>query len=88
MFEDIAVLPKYPLREKGHIIIANADGTVKEGVTLQCVHCGRHWQVLPGSKRRRGWCLKCGGPTCGAVACVLCVPAEKRIELMEARSRK
>jgi len=58
------------------------------GQTLTCTHCGRIWQVKPGSGRERGWCLRCGGPTCGAKECTeRCVPYERQMELMERRSR-
>jgi hypothetical protein len=87
MYEDIAVLPKYPLHEKGNFVICHADGTVKEGVTLQCVHCGMHWIVQPGSGRNRGWCLKCGGPTCGKPDCHICEPIVKKLEREEKARR-
>ena len=51
--------------------------------TLQCVHCGTHYQVRPGSGKRRGYCLSCGGTTCGAASCVACTPVEQRLEAQE-----
>jgi hypothetical protein len=65
---------------KGYIII---DGK-EVGETLQCCHCMRHWMVQRGSGVRRGFCVKCGGPTCGKPGCDQCVPAEARMELVEA----
>ncbi len=55
--------------------------------TVQCVHCQRHWSMEPGSGRERGWCRKCMGPICGAEPCFTCVPAEKMLEMMEAKGR-
>jgi hypothetical protein len=52
--------------------------------TLQCVHCGRHWQVVPGSGAKRGWCAHCNGPSCGKPQCMVCVPAEAKLEFQEA----
>ena len=72
-------------RPKGHIIITPEFGPQIEFDTLQCVHCGRHWEVVPGSGRKRGWCLKCNGPTCGAQKCDECYPFEKQIEDAEKR---
>lgn len=70
------------LRPKGNIVVAGPDGTI-EGDTLQCVHCGVHWVVRPGSGRRRGFCTKCGGPTCGRQGCEFCIPLEKKFEAIE-----
>jgi len=36
--------------------------------TLMCIHCQQHWEVMPGSGRRRGYCMNCNGPTCGKKA--------------------
>jgi hypothetical protein len=51
--------------------------------TLQCVHCGMHWIPVKGSGRIRGFCTKCGGPTCGSHECMKCVPFEKKLDLYE-----
>jgi len=72
-------------RPKGYVEITCGDGTRIEGDTLQCTHCGCHWVVQPGSGIQRGWCLNCGGPTCGSRQCDVCVPLEKQIEMMEAK---
>lgn len=55
--------------------------------TLQCVHCGAHWIVQPGSGIQRGWCLNCRGPECGAQDCYTCVPFERWLEQMEAKAK-
>lgn len=52
--------------------------------TVMCCHCGRHWLVRPGSGKRRGICLNCGGITCGKKKCDKCVPLEQRLENWEA----
>lgn len=66
-------------RPAGYVRVDNPDGSKVEFDTLQCVHCEKHWTVIPGSGRKRGWCLKCGGPHCGAMACWTCRPADKLI---------
>ena len=70
-------------RPAGTLIITDPDlpHTVHKD-TMQCVHCGRHWVVVPGSGRVRGWCKKCMGPHCGKT-CERCVPFEKQLEAME-----
>lgn len=73
---------------KGYFIITGPAGLCDEGETLQCVHCGMHWKVEPGSGRKRGFCLQCGGPTCGKKECeIKCLPFEKAMEQAEARAR-
>lgn len=52
--------------------------------TVQCVHCGGHWIWQPGSGRRRGFCMRCNGFTCGAERCNACVPLEQWLENVEA----
>ena len=66
---------------KGYITISGPDGVI-EADTLQCVHCGGHWRVEPGSGKIRGFCTNCNGPVCGP-GCEKCVPIEKQLEIME-----
>ena len=74
-------------QKPGYYCISSPEGAV-EGETLMCVHCQYTWHVVPGSRHKRGWCLNCGGPTCGAKACgEKCEPWEKQIEEMERRGR-
>jgi len=75
------------LRPHGLVIVTDLDGNETVRDTLQCVHCQAHWVVVKGSGRRRGWCMKCGGPTCGAHACEVggCVPKEAALEAEEKR---
>lgn len=71
-------------KPSGTIIITDLMGGVTTADTLQCVHCGKHWMVKPGSGRVRGYCFRCGGPICGP-CCVECVPYERQIEMLEER---
>lgn len=60
-------------------------GELQEGQTLSCVHCQFTWVLVKGSGRKRGFCTKCMGYTCGKRECeTACVPAERRIENLEA----
>lgn len=34
-----------------------------------CVHCAYTWAWMPGSGRRRGFCMRCNGITCGRQWC-------------------
>jgi len=75
----VVFLPKL-LGTGGSFRIDRPEGPPIEGDTMQCVHCMKHWTVVPGSGRQRGWCLKCGGPLCGAEKCMKeCVPFEKKV---------
>lgn len=44
--------------------------------TLACVHCHFTWVPVRGSGRRRGFCMRCSGVTCGRPSCERtgCVP--------------
>lgn len=68
---------------KGYGIITGANGDVIEFDTEQCCHCGRHFQMVKGSGRRRGFCLCCNKITCGNPKCDVCIPFEKQLEIME-----
>lgn len=76
-------------RPAGYVEVTSPDfPTPQGGETLMCVHCQMHWVVEPGSGRRRGWCWKCNGPTCGKYNCEMgCMPFEKALEMSEARDR-
>ena len=76
-------------RPAGAIITAEPSGRTIEADTLQCAHCGMHWQVQPGSGKRRGWCTKCNGPLCHEkeLCMVMCYPFEKRQDDMEKHGR-
>jgi hypothetical protein len=73
------------MREAGRIIVIDpgADRPLAEHGTAQCVHCGGHFPIQPGSGKVRGFCCNCNGPICGP-KCLMCVPAEQQLENMEA----
>jgi len=72
----------------GYAIWSLPDGKMIERDTIQCVHCGGHWVVEPGSKQVRGYCTKCDGPLCGQKHCLEhCIPFEKMIDTIERKSR-
>lgn len=52
---------------------------------VRCVHCGYMWQFVPGSGRRRGFCMRCNGFVCGQHYCeaVGCVEWRQQLENME-----
>ena len=57
--------------------------------TLQCRHCGMHWERKPGSGTLRGYCMKCDAVLCGKPVCMSeCKPFEKWLEEVEAKSRQ
>jgi len=68
------------IKPHGYTVVVGEFGLPVENDTLQCCHCGMHWQVIRGSGRRRGWCTGCTQVTCGAKACVPCIPQEMRCE--------
>ncbi len=72
------------LRPAGYVKITHPEGAIFEADTLQCVHCGSHWQVSPGSRKIRGFCSRCNGPVCGP-KCKECVPHEQQLENMESK---
>lgn len=76
--------PKFEYKPSGAIIV---DGQ-EAAVTLQCAHCGRHWVPIRGSKRRRGFCMRCMKPTCGARNCLACLPYRERIEKRRWKTKK
>ena len=53
-----------------------------EGQLLQCVHCQFTWELKPGSGRKRGFCTNCMGPKCGKPECEVCIPVERRMEIL------
>lgn len=55
--------------------------------SVQCVHCGAHITIEPGSGRERGFCLNCMGVVCGHQNCWECIPEEQMLLNMEAAGR-
>lgn len=84
------LVPKHAVRRpSGEFIEQDESGKVlREGNTLTCCHCGYMWEVIPGSGRVRGWCRFCGQVTCGAAACLPCMPYERKLEALEAAARR
>jgi hypothetical protein len=68
----------------GWTVTTGPYGELVHADTLTCVHCQHTWEYVQGSGRRRGWCLRCHGVTCGAAACMACVPVDRRLENAEA----
>lgn len=85
------------LRPAGTIIIGSLDGDRKVEVdTWMCCHCGQHcartkgiWTAPSQTRKpiRRGFCMRCNGPTCGKYSCDACVPTERKLELCEAGAK-
>lgn len=77
------------MKESGLIIVVDpgADRPLAEIPTLQCVHCGGHFPVQPGSGRIRGFCGRCKGPVCGP-GCAECVPVELQLDNLEQSRRR
>jgi hypothetical protein len=71
------------VKPHGIVVVTDVDGRTIERDTLRCVHCQKVWVVVPGSGRRRGFCTRCMGPTCGAAGCDACMNFEKKLELYE-----
>lgn len=81
-----AFLQRTVRRPAGYFVATGPAGTEDAGETISCVHCQMHWRVEPGSGRKRGFCLRCNGPTCGKEGCESrCVPFEKALEQAERR---
>jgi len=74
------------VKENGLITIYDpgADRPLQEIPTLQCVHCGGHFPVRPGSGKMRGYCTRCHGPVCSRACSGDCVPLAVQLENMEA----
>ena len=70
------------LRPNGWLIGTFEDGRQVEYETVQCVHCGLHFPIVPGSGKIRGYCMRCAGPVCGP-DCARCVPTERLLDCLE-----
>jgi len=57
-------------RPSGQIEITFEHGDPTIHIDLvECVHCRRDFKVSRGSGKRRGFCPRCVGPTCGSKHC-------------------
>lgn len=70
------------LKARGHTFLCDPDTGLVETDTVQCVHCGMHWNVDPYNAKGRGFCGRCNGPVCGPKCCE-CVPMEKWLDCVE-----
>lgn len=75
-------------KANGWLFGFHSDGKTTEHDTVQCVHCGCHWVVKPGSGTERGWCTSCHGPHCGSRQCFTCKPLEKWLEEVEKQASR
>ena len=77
-------------RHKSEFIITYPDQPAEGGEMLMCAHCAMHFRVEPGSGRKRGYCFRCAGVTCGVKrSCeTRCRPWEAQIEAMERAGRR
>jgi len=75
-------------RAAGVVITHDFNGRESMRDTQQCVHCGAHWVVEPGSGKKHAWCLKCAGNTCSSPRCrTICYPEAKRHDDMARHGR-
>lgn len=73
-------------KENGVFIITGPHGEIHYK-SLQCAHCGLHWQVEKAADEG-GWCLHCMKPICSKEICLReCVPYEAQIEVQEGNKR-
>lgn len=73
-------------RENGAFIFSTDLGEVQYK-SLQCAHCGVHWQVVT-KEDYGGWCLKCMKSICTKEECYRdCVPYEAQIEIQEGNKK-
>ena len=86
-----AFLQRTSVRDVRGTTILTPEPNTKEihAETRQCVHCGMHFEIVPGSGTRRGYCMACGGVTCGQkIDCeTRCQHFESKIEQMEREGR-
>lgn len=66
-------------RPNGAFIRTYEGGREVHGDSVQCVHCGMHWEWIQGSGKTSGFCYHCMGPICGP-KCQVCKPLEKQLE--------
>jgi hypothetical protein len=71
-------------RRSGFFDAMGLAGELVSGETLSCCHCQHTWVLVKGSGKVRGFCTNCMGYHCGGPNCWECVPAERRIENIEA----
>ena len=70
---------KFERKPSGAFIV---DG-IEVAHTLCCCHCNAHFVMVRNSGRIRGFCMKCMQITCGRLECNVCIPFERKLEMME-----
>lgn len=76
-------------KARGYLTIVGPGGLEQEADTATCRHCNRVWVVKSktGEGDLGGWCRLCSGMICAECSDQGCVPFERRLEQVEARSR-
>lgn len=70
---------------RGVLVSQAYEGGPEQQVDLcQCCHCQAVFPYVRGSGAVRGWCMRCGGITCGNHLCDVCVPWQQLIANLEA----
>lgn len=84
------ILQRVVRKPSGAMLYTHLDGVGDSNEdTVQCVHCDAHWVIQPGSGKQRGFCMNCGGVTCGKELCeTQCRPREQLIEEIEAAGER
>ena len=59
-------------KPSGYFVSYDKNDNKVEGETRQCIHCQATWIYKPGSGRKYGFCLRCGGVTCNKPSCNTC----------------
>jgi hypothetical protein len=59
-------------KPSAYVVHFDRNGKKIEEETRQCVHCSYEWVYRPGSRKIRGFCLKCYGVVCGRDECCAC----------------
>lgn len=90
----MAFLDDLPDEYKYARLAAKEDGAIladdkQIASTIMCRHCQQHFMVRVGSGIKRGWCHRCGGPTCGRPECeTRCYPFEKWLDDVERQATR
>ncbi len=76
--------PRAVRKPDGYTITRGPHGERVDADTLQCCHCGSHEEIVAGSGRERGWCLRHNAFVCGRPMCMaFCMDKEQRLENLE-----
>lgn len=76
-------IPQAVRKPDGYTRTTGPNGEHVDCDTLQCCHCGGHFEVIKGSGRLRGFCPRHNAVTCGRSACMVCIDREERLENLE-----